>query len=209
MQFTQRTLSFQNKYPFLMKLDIQDCDKFNDLENHVECSDACNISLPSKKEPTKHKDICIKVLKNVIKLTRSDPKEMCNLMNFNNWLYDNDIFSKINKVKILNFSPNIEYIKSTISEETNNNYDKCCNYIKECVELYEIIKKETCSKNSPNSFFCKPLEDFKMKYETLNSTFISRHKFPSSLGKSQKIEISCPNIDSKTEVDSPISKHSL
>lgn len=114
------------------------------------------------------------------------------MTNFNNWLYDNDIFYKIDKgdiyhlytnlwgyivrggymkeifghedlitksidlnkiVKILNFSPNIEYIKSTISEETNNNYDKYCNYIKEYVELYKNIKKDTRSKNSLNSFF--------------------------------------------------------
>ncbi|SBS90223.1 hypothetical protein POVCU2_0060170 [Plasmodium ovale curtisi] len=141
--------------------------------------------------------------------SKRDPKEVRNLTNFNNWLYDNDIFYKIDKgdiyhlytnlwgyivrggymkeifghedlitksidlnkiVKILNFSPNIEYIKSTISEETNNNYDKYCNYIKEYVELYKNIKKDT--------------------------------------RKPQKIDMSCPNIDSKTEVDSPLSKHS-
>lgn len=47
-----------------------------------------------------------------------------------------------------------------------------------------------------------------MKYGTLNSTFVSIHNFLSFLGKPQKIDMSCPNIDSKTEVDSPLSKHS-
>lgn len=210
------------------ELGLGEYDKLDESEYHVHCVSECNNNLTSKGAYTPDKDICIKVLENVIKLTRSDPKLIINLRNSNNWLYDNDIFYKIDKddisylytklcgyimkdgymqqayekedlftksiyldkiVKILNFSPLIETIKSTMTEKTNTNYSKCCNYIKECVELYDNIKNETCSSKVHNSFFCKPLQGFKKKYETIFSTLKGEHHFPSSLDEQQKIDI--------------------
>ncbi|SBS93094.1 PIR Superfamily Protein [Plasmodium ovale curtisi] len=238
----------ESKLDILKKkeLSLGDFEKSDESEFHVQCSSECDGVLSHNPAHTKHTEICIKTMKNVIKLTRSNPNVVTTFINFNNWLYYEDILSKIEKkdihfmytnlwgyidsdnyiqetfgcedlftksidlyqiVKILNFSPNIDSIKMTISEETNNNYNKACNYLKECVELYANIKKETCPKNSRNSFFCKSLEDFKTKYETLNSIFIERHKFPSSLDKNPKFDISCPNIDSETELGTSLSDH--